>query len=524
MDPQATLGLENLELEKPMPGSKQAHSRWPVNRAMEKQGVVLQPPKAPVQVNVTHQKSRRSARSTAPPHARKAPPVPSYIALDIPPLGSSTNIQEGQCSKGSPRLPGNPDHGVGLLHELSTPSQPTKVLTYQPGHDFAPGRSHAFPFEGHCWGTSRRSSQHYSSSEEKETETVTGQPTMIRPITQSPLSAIKPVVPNKTAVWPSQTRQKSSPNKKASMSVTAAPGISTSPNGKLHPATQAHVFTTLSRNSGRKDHKASREPQISKDPLIPVAAPSPTSAYISQSRTPPTRLNTPQHLLLVLDLNGTLLSRKKGPKKYTPRPSLQKFLRYCFINHSILIWSSAKPQNVDGICAQLFTLAQRRQLLGEWGRETLELTPNQYKERVQVYKRLSRIWSSPQLLRHPHPQAAKGERWGQHNTILIDDSTEKAASEPYNHVEVPDFGLNMKEKGDVLGQVVGWLEEARGWGDVSAFVGGMGRGFGVGAGWKWHWGKKWPQETGLRQSVGGEDGEVDEDDEDGGVRLPIRTS
>lgn len=240
----------------------------------------------------------------------------------------------------------------------------------------------------------------------------------------------------------------------------------------------------------------------------PLPAPTPTSEYLSTASLPCKPLLEPQHLLLVLDLNGTLLFRHRAASSYRPRASLEPFLKYCFTHHSVLIWSSATPTNVTGVCAQLFTPPQRRQLLGEWARDTLDLTSEEYCSKVQVYKRLDRIWEG-RALRSSHPDfASKGTRWSQANTLLVDDSHTKAQAQPYNLVEIPEFTRNASlEKGkDFLGQVVAYLEEARMWGDVSTFV--KRKKFVVDGGWAWNW------ETGRKI----EDGDEDSGD-DGGVRL-----
>lgn len=205
--------------------------------------------------------------------------------------------------------------------------------------------------------------------------------------------------------------------------------------------------------------------------IIHLPAPVPTSVYHSDARAIPTLLPSPQRLLLVLDLNGTLLYRPRASQNYTPRPGLSNFLKYAFANHTLLIWSSAQPKNVKSLCSRLFSRGQRQMLLGEWGRDTLGLTSAQYKERVvcissrhlflhldtyrlhgtcagsrrstetlldclvapillwgrmltpkslqQVYKRLDRIWANENLQRS-HPDFEGGKRWGQHNTVLID--------------------------------------------------------------------------------------------------------
>ena len=208
------------------------------------------------------------------------------------------------------------------------------------------------------------------------------------------------------------------------------------------------------------------------DGLIHLPAQKPTEAYSARASIPPTRSPSPQSLLLVLDLNGTLLYRTLGIKNYVPRPGLKEFLDYCFRNHSVLIWSSAKPHNVAGVCEKLLTSAQRKLLLGKWGRDTFGLTPHQYKQRVQVYKNLDTVWQNAALQRR-HPNSATGETWGQHNTVLIDDSAIKAAAQPFNHMEVPKFvtaGETDVGKMGVLAVVVAMLEEAREWNDISAFV------------------------------------------------------
>lgn len=224
----------------------------------------------------------------------------------------------------------------------------------------------------------------------------------------------------------------------------------------------------------------------SKQYLIHLPAPIPTATYLDDAHAIFNLLASPQRLLLVLDLNGTLLYRPRASQNYTPRPCLPRFLQYAFANHSLLVWSSALPYNVKGICTRLFSRDQREMLLGEWGRNTLGLTCTQYKERVQVYKRLDRIWRNEDLQRL-HPDFTGGRRWGQNNTVLIDDSALKASAQPFNHVKVPEFvpGGGEKEGGgrDVLGQVVGYLEEARKWNNVSGFV--RHRPFLIDEGWRW---------------------------------------
>lgn len=54
-----------------------------------------------------------------------------------------------------------------------------------------------------------------------------------------------------------------------------------------------------------------------------------------------------------------------------------------------------------------------------------------------MYKRLEQVWNDNQIqLSHP---GGGQERWAQHNTVLIDDSHLKAAAQPHNLIQVPEF-------------------------------------------------------------------------------------
>lgn len=158
--------------------------------------------------------------------------------------------------------------------------------------------------------------------------------------------------------------------------------------------------------------------------------------------SPASRTRPP--LLLVLDLNGTLLCRKKNKKgrsvpggRITPRPYLQTFLRYClgplydtrpraaedpfssgravlaahqpagaqyWRRHGksvcappptpvhVMVWSSATRENVNRMVEQILPAARQRALLHRvWARETL-VTPRDLQRRVETTKDLSIVW------------------------------------------------------------------------------------------------------------------------------------
>ncbi|MCJ1470166.1 hypothetical protein MMC07_008811 [Pseudocyphellaria aurata] len=265
---------------------------------------------------------------------------------------------------------------------------------------------------------------------------------------------------------------------------------------------------------------------LRKEPLQHLPVPVPNVCYLAHASIPPTPLSTPQRLLVVLDLNGTLLYRSRGSSSFHPRPFLPEFLNYCLANHALLVWSSATAPNVSAICARLFQPHARSTLLGEWARDTLGLTNEQYASRIQVYKRLDRIWDNPGLS-STHPLAHEGGKWSQVNTLLIDDSAMKASAQPYSVVQIPEFVKGGAEKktaeNDVLGQVVGYLEEARRWGDVSAFS--RERPFKMNCGWGWDWKEKKNVKPAVRKKQGSipreEEGYIssDADEEEGGVKL-----
>ncbi|KAL8669874.1 MAG: hypothetical protein Q9168_005562 [Polycauliona sp. 1 TL-2023] len=224
------------------------------------------------------------------------------------------------------------------------------------------------------------------------------------------------------------------------------------------------------------------------DPVESPAVPIPHASYLAQSAIATMKQSYPQPLLVVLDLNGTLLYRPKASSAYKPRPSLESFLAHCMSNYKILVWSSATPHNVTTICSRIFTAKQRKLLLGEWARDTLDLTATQYSSKVQVYKRLDRIWNRDRI-QQTHPDFHEGQRWGQWNTLLLDDSVLKSSAQPYNAVVVPEFtktGVDEEMgRAEVLGQVVAYLETARTFDNVSSFV--RGKPFQVDDQWKWDW-------------------------------------
>ncbi|KAK3633333.1 hypothetical protein LTR56_015901 [Elasticomyces elasticus] len=205
-------------------------------------------------------------------------------------------------------------------------------------------------------------------------------------------------------------------------------------------------------------------------PLVELLKrPDPTWSYLKQAEQPPGVLPNMafRPLLVILDLNGTLLYRKNRKTSFTARPHVSEFLWYLMNNHKVMIWSSAREHTVQTIIEQIFRPEHLAQLVAVWARDKLRLSPEQYKSRVQVYKQLSWVWRDDVIA----DSGMHDDCWAQDNTVLIDDSEAKAASEPFNLIKIDEFeGKPEQLETDVLGQVVDYLEVLKCARDVSSAI------------------------------------------------------
>lgn len=207
------------------------------------------------------------------------------------------------------------------------------------------------------------------------------------------------------------------------------------------------------------------------DSKIMLPAPQPTAEYLAQAAGEPSVLSEPRPLLIILDLNGTVLFRpNKNAKTMIERPFLKPFLRYLFQNFKVMVWSSARPDNVKALVNQALDNSLRSQLVAQWARDSFGLSPTNYGQNVQVYKNLKLVWSRSTIQSH-HPDYDNGGRFGQDNTVLIDDSALKANAQPHNLLEIPEFAATPEQMdGDVLREVAGYLDVLRQQQDVSRFI------------------------------------------------------
>ncbi|CAE6466362.1 unnamed protein product [Rhizoctonia solani] len=156
--------------------------------------------------------------------------------------------------------------------------------------------------------------------------------------------------------------------------------------------------------------------------------------------------------LLVLDLNGTLLHRRRTNSGHTSyvyvRPYLGAFLQY--ISHptaslNVAVWSSARRANVDLMVDRAWT-GQKPDIV--LAREDMQLTDRQFKRayrhgtfhpdhNVRTTKDLRQLWLR---LAQAHAQTQSGVVHGPRDTILLDDSIHKARLQPNNHLALPTYG------------------------------------------------------------------------------------
>ncbi|KAJ5280003.1 hypothetical protein N7478_005375 [Penicillium angulare] len=243
------------------------------------------------------------------------------------------------------------------------------------------------------------------------------------------------------------------------------------PFNSMFPFPGAQPMSTLAGASGQTPDLLAPDPQRQRSKTPPMTIPTASEAYMHRALQPP--LRTPKRpLLIILDLNGTLIFRKhrKFPPVFAERHGLREFLEELCRKHSVMIWTSSKPQTLNAIAKTLFPTTSKKEskLVACWGRDKFGLTQRQYNAKLQVYKELKKVWDTPEIQEaYPgnggkskggtggkfskkqkqkqnkrQPYYPEGQRWDQTNTILIDDSKIKALSEPYNILEIPEFTNN----------------------------------------------------------------------------------
>ncbi|GAB1314885.1 FCP1 homology domain-containing protein [Madurella fahalii] len=292
---------------------------------------------------------------------------------------------------------------------------------------------------------------------------------------QGPFGATRPNLQNTAVETPVDSRAPNLTHPLPAKPATQIPGLSTTGPGRSAGA-QKTPLSSIPREKNR--YKTRPRPSSPLRGGLTISAPSaasggipePTPAYLLRASFVPLPAPAPRPLLVVIDLNGTLLYRpnKRSPSRFVERPLARAFLEACLDkpNHHVVIWSSARPANVERMCAQLLAPEQLAKVVAVWGRDRFGLSQDDYNRRTQCYKRLTRLWSDP-VVAASHPE---GVPWNQGNTVLIDDSPEKARSEPHNAITLPEFAGDINEQPQVLSLVQEYLETLAWQMDISTYI------------------------------------------------------
>lgn len=195
-------------------------------------------------------------------------------------------------------------------------------------------------------------------------------------------------------------------------------------------------------------------------PARPLVSPE----YVSITNLPSSQCAIPQRHLIILDLNGTLVS-KTGKHGMWVRPHYTQFLNYLFSQFNVGVWSSARPHTVNNMC-QLFG-EFKPQLLFMWNRENFGLSTEDYHKRMPTIKDLQIVWKNLE-------DDPKMPTYTARNTILLDDSATKAILQPFNSIEISEFNhkdRRMKHQGDSeLLNVMDYLDKVKYEDNVSHYM------------------------------------------------------
>lgn len=155
----------------------------------------------------------------------------------------------------------------------------------------------------------------------------------------------------------------------------------------------------------------------------------PTKAYLDVvSKESVTLKKACKDQLLILDLNGTLVSRNRKSKSMYVRPYTQEFFDYIFENFNVMLWSSAQPHSVNYM-SRIFG-HRKDKLSVVWDRTSLGLSTQDFNRKIVTIKDLNKVWKH------------FGGKYNATNTILLDDSRQKTVLQPYNAIHPTEFEHN----------------------------------------------------------------------------------
>ena len=258
------------------------------------------------------------------------------------------------------------------------------------------------------------------------------------------------------------------------------------------PASRYQPYSRTPSAPGTPTHPSTyRPPTTLRQPPAIRAAPRPE--YIAQAKNESRRLSEDEardrKLLVVLDLNGTLVFRGKGKNgravdsvRAVPRPYLLCFLQYClglspnstsasasaadegekgqgkvvdtetkphgahfWPTHEmgrvveprsagkaeVVVWSSAQPFNVDSMVRASFDPSVRSQFLRVWARDTL-VPARFFQHKAESVKDLEIVWAELNAFAHnrPSPGRLLAEARDEQDQLRPDDAPVSAPTAP----------------------------------------------------------------------------------------------
>jgi len=136
--------------------------------------------------------------------------------------------------------------------------------------------------------------------------------------------------------------------------------------------------------------------------------------------------------LLILDLNGVLVHRRRLSDDFIVRPGLPSFISHFAQNFSLAVWTSVKNKRGKKILDELFSAEQRSQLRFTWYQSSCTLIKKDQEgvggdggwgneaadsDRPVLLKEMTRVWQT-------FPE------YSTENTIILDDDEYKQARNP----------------------------------------------------------------------------------------------
>ena len=169
------------------------------------------------------------------------------------------------------------------------------------------------------------------------------------------------------------------------------------------PAAAATPARASSPTRRRSPSRTPERRQPSGSPPSSLAHLKPSEAYLARSAEPFTRLDADaartRPKLLVTDLNNCLCARtgraRSAALKATPRPFASTLFRYARkTGWDIVVFSSARPHNVEGMCRALGLVKPEGEedqgdgvLLAMWARDRLGLSERDMARKVETVRR-----------------------------------------------------------------------------------------------------------------------------------------